>query len=181
MPTRPIQRLTFAQGGQCFFCRKPLPKSEASVEHLVALTHGGKDNDENCVVCCKALNNMFGRMSLKEKLQILLNQKGEFVCPAKAPAALTVAQAPTAKHKTPRTHVARLGLVVTDLHKRGNARPGTSEKLLNTIRTYLTQIGEPPTEAEALLSELSAKRYVVISGGKVTYALPPKPPNPKPT
>ena len=174
MPTKPIQRLMFAQGGQCFFCRRPLPKAEASVEHLVALTHGGKDNDENCVVCCKALNNMFGRMSLKEKLQILLNQKGKFVCPATTPVAPTVAQAQVAKRKTPRTHDGKFGLVVTDLHKRGNARPGTSEKLLNTIKTYLAQIGESPVEAEALLRELAAKRYVVISSGKVTYALPPK-------
>jgi hypothetical protein len=55
MPTKPIERLMFAQGGQCFFCRKPLQKAEASVEHLVGLAHGGKDNDENCVACCKAL------------------------------------------------------------------------------------------------------------------------------
>jgi len=54
MPTTPLQRLLFAQGGDCFFCRKKLGKAEASVEHLVALTHGGRDNDENCVACCKS-------------------------------------------------------------------------------------------------------------------------------
>jgi hypothetical protein len=176
MPTKPIERLMFAQGGQCFFCRKALPKAEASLEHLVALTHGGKDNDENCVVCCKALNNLLGRMSLKEKLQILLNQKGDFVCPARSSIDLAKAKTPAAKPKatTPRTHAERLRLVVTDLQKRGNARPGTVEKLLNTMRSYLAQIGEPATEAETLLKELSARKHVAVSGAKVTYALPPK-------
>lgn len=82
MATKPIERLLFAQGGNCFFCEKPLPRSHASVEHLVALTFGGKDGDENCVACCKSLNSLFGRMSLKEKLKIILHQRGSFACPA---------------------------------------------------------------------------------------------------
>jgi len=40
MPTKPLDRLMFAQGGHCFFCKKPLSKSEASVEHLVASANG---------------------------------------------------------------------------------------------------------------------------------------------
>ena len=68
MPTTPLQRLLFAQGGDCFFCRKKLGKAEASVEHLVALTHGGRDNDENCVACCKSLNSLFGRMSRRPQI-----------------------------------------------------------------------------------------------------------------
>jgi hypothetical protein len=31
-----LDRLTFLQGGLCFFCKEPLPAGEASVEHLVA-------------------------------------------------------------------------------------------------------------------------------------------------
>ena len=81
MPTTPMSRLLFAQGGDCFFCKAPLPKNEASVEHLVALSNKGADNDTNCVVCCKALNALLGSMSLKEKLQVVLNQKGKFICP----------------------------------------------------------------------------------------------------
>ena len=176
MPTKTIERLMFAQGGQCFFCRKPLHKADASVEHLVAVSHGGKDNDENCVACCKSLNNLFGRMSLKEKLHIVLNQKGNFVCPAGSPAISPPTKAnptkPNAKATT--TFLERLALVVEDLQKRGNARPGTVEKLLNTIKTKLTHIGEPASEADALLQELSVKGLVIIAGAKVTYALPPK-------
>jgi hypothetical protein len=36
MPTKPLDRLMFTQGGLCFFCKDPLPQGEASVEHLVA-------------------------------------------------------------------------------------------------------------------------------------------------
>ena len=81
MATTALDRLLFAQGGDCFFCHQALPRGEASVEHLVASTLGGGDNDENCVACCKTLNRLFGRMSLKEKMQLLLKQRGDFQCP----------------------------------------------------------------------------------------------------
>ena len=83
MPTTPLDRLMFAQGGLCFFCREPLPQGEASVEHLVASANGGANGDDNCVACCKALNRLFGSMSLKEKIQLVLNQSGQFKCPNK--------------------------------------------------------------------------------------------------
>ena len=71
----------FVQGGLCFFCKQPLPKAEASVEHLLAGANGGSNKDENCVACCKAVNALLGSMSLKEKFQVVLNQKGQFKCP----------------------------------------------------------------------------------------------------
>jgi hypothetical protein len=172
VPTTPLQRLLFAQGGDCFFCSKKLSKGEASVEHLVALTHGGKDNDENCVACCKSLNNLFGRMSLKEKLQIVLNQRGNFVCPAGASAPEAKPAQPKSPAPKKRTHEERFALVVADLQKRGNARPGTAEKLLNTIKSQLTQLGEPASEADALLGELRARSFVSVNEDKLTYALP---------
>lgn len=176
MPTTPLQRLLFAQGGDCFFCRKKLTKVEASVEHLVALTHGGKDNDENCVACCKSLNNLFGRISLKEKLQIVLNQRGHFVCPSLsgAPVAVVDVEAPAPSAKKARTHAARFALVVMDLQKRGNARPGTVDKLLNTIKNQMLQLGEPSSEADALIGELRARNYIAVVDEKVSYALPAK-------
>lgn len=176
MPTTPLQRLLFAQGGDCFFCRKKLSKAEASVEHLVALTHGGKDNDENCVACCKALNNLFGRVSLKEKLHIVLNQRGNFICPASGatpPPATPPSPSARAARKE-RTHAERFALVVADLHKRGNARPGTVEKLLNTIKSHMTSLGEPACEADTLLGELRARNFVDVEGEKVSYSLPGK-------
>ncbi len=176
MPTKPIERLLFVQGGNCFFCRKTLPRAQASVEHLVALAHGGKDGDENCVACCKALNTLFGRMSLKEKLTVLLNQKGDFKCPAghlhQAVAAKALGSSPVSKASHTRTE--KFARVVVDLQKRGKAKPGTVEKLLNTIRSQLAHLGEPTDEANGLLSDLVAKSYVSISKQNVTYALPAK-------
>ena len=77
-----LERLLFVQGGDCFFCKKPLPKAEASVEHLVASANGGSNAEENCVACCKSLNSLLGSKPLKDKLEVFLRQKGDFKCPA---------------------------------------------------------------------------------------------------
>ena len=176
MPTSALQRLLFAQGGDCFFCKKKLSKAEASVEHLVALTNDGNNNDESCVACCKSLNHLFGRMSLKEKLTIVLKQRGDFVCPASTATAPgskpSPAKTPSALLSRKRTHEERFALVVADLQKRGNARPATTGKLLNTIRSQLTQVGESASEADALLGELRARSFVMVAEDKVMYALP---------
>lgn len=175
MPTKPIERLMFAQGGNCFFCRKPLPRAEASVEHLVAVANGGKDYDENCVACCKGLNRLFGHMSLKEKLNIVLNQRGDFRCPAGMESEQPLQPIQTKSiEKAPQSNEDRVALVLVDLHKRGNAKPGTVEKLLNTIRSRLAQFGDTGDHAESILEELSARAFVTISEKKVTYALPPR-------
>ena len=81
MPTKPLDRLMFAQGGLCYFCNVPLSKEEASVEHLVPTARAGSNSDDNCVACCKAINGLLGSMSLKEKIKVVLNQKGKFTCP----------------------------------------------------------------------------------------------------
>ncbi|MCB1986836.1 MAG: hypothetical protein KDE69_00360, partial [Burkholderiaceae bacterium] len=127
MRTKPLDRLLFTQGGECFFCHQPLPREEASIEHLVAVTHGGKDNDENIVACCQALNTLFGRMSLKEKLTVILKQQGPFHCPARQAAA----SASAAPGKAPTTAVpaTALQVVLKGLRKRGNARPRTLDAL----------------------------------------------------
>ena len=81
MTMKQLDRLLFEQGNQCFFCRKPLKPIDASVEHLVASANGGSNGEENCVACCKKLNALLGSKSLKEKVQIVLNQRGGFRCP----------------------------------------------------------------------------------------------------
>lgn len=171
MPTKPLERLLFAQGGNCFFCRQILPETEASIEHLVAVTNGGNNDDENCVACCKTLNRLLGRMSLKEKLQVVLNQKGTFKCPGShtaGPLASAAKNAPAAKPQGPLTRDEQLALVVTDLHKRGNGKPGSEEKLLNTIRSTLSHKEQPPSDAEAVLALLQSHGLVSILDGKVS-------------
>jgi hypothetical protein len=102
MGIKPLDRLLFAQGGACFFCSAQLPRAEATVEHLVAQANGGSNADHNCVACCHEINMILGSLSLKEKLRIVLNQKGKFICPKRtalgtqcAPP-ITAAQAPAA-------------------------------------------------------------------------------------
>jgi hypothetical protein len=82
-----LERLLFEQGGDCFFCRNPLAKEDASVEHLLAQANGGTSAEENVVACCKALNALLGNKPLKEKFAIVLRQKGALQCPASKPLA----------------------------------------------------------------------------------------------
>jgi predicted RNA binding protein YcfA (HicA-like mRNA interferase family) len=176
MPTKPLDRLTFAQGGLCFFCKKPLSPSEPSVEHLVATANGGNNHDDNCVVCCKALNALLGSMSLKEKIQVILNQRGEFKCPNPKGSHKPV-KAPSASH-TAVSHASKsvpekLALIIADLHKRGTARPRTVKTLSSTI-SALFQKHLPDTEVSSLIEKLCAHGVVTVSGTKVSYELPSK-------
>lgn len=173
-----LDRLLFAQGGQCFFCRKALPKAEASVEHLVASANGGQNDDGNCVACCKALNHLLGAKSIKEKMQIVLNQRGHFQCPGDVPApAPTVATSnPPVSKPTPPSANATTGavdLVLSDLKKRGASRPRKVSTLISTIKALLKQQQKPSTDAEVgnLITELQRRGKVVVTDTKVAYKL----------
>ena len=163
----------FAQGGLCFFCKQPLAKGEASVEHLVASANGGSNNDENCVACCKAINALLGSMSLKEKVQVVLNQRGHFKCPnegGKVASPAPPAIATTAKTGMPKATAERLATVVADLHKRGAARPRTLKTLTSTVAA-LFQKKLSEHEVTLLVEQLVAQGVIVISGAKITYDL----------
>jgi hypothetical protein len=169
MPSKPLDRLIFAQGGLCFFCEEPLPKGEESVEHLVASANGGNSNLENCVACCATLNRLLGSMSLKEKFQVVLNQQGDFKCPArtaKSPTQKTSAKLPTVTQ----TKAEKLEIVIASLHKRGDLMPKHRKSLRNFIAT---QFGNKLTEKEldALINQLQSADKITIDGTKVTYKL----------
>lgn len=124
-----LERLLFLQGNRCFFCEKAIPQGEASVEHLVATANGGAKEDDNCVACCKAVNAALGSLSVKAKLRAVLNQRGPFVCPHRGD---DVPQCvPADVDRDP--FADRLAAVVTDLQKRGSARPRRVATLKNTI------------------------------------------------
>jgi len=172
MPTKPLDRLMFAQGGLCFFCNLPLPKSEASVEHLVASAKGGSNGDDNCVACCKAINSLLGSMSLKEKVKVVLNQQGKFKCPngvgqSVASPAVTVAKPPAAIPSKPK--VDKYALVIADLIKRGTSKPRKIETLKGTIRATVKPITEP--QLETLVKHLEVNGKITITGTKVSYTL----------
>ena len=162
----------FAQGGFCFFCKMPLPKSEASVEHLVASANGGTNADDNCVACCKAVNALLGNMSLKEKLQVVLNQKGQFKCPNGTGAAKAISQ-PKAKPKTlaaTKSKEDKISLVIANLKQRGNAKPRTLKTLKSTVASLFPK-GISELELDSLLQQLQSLGKVAVSENKVTYVL----------
>lgn len=191
MATKPLDRLMFAQGGLCFFCKEPLPRAEASVEHLVASANGGGSDLENCVACCKTVNTLLGSMSLKEKIQVVLNQRGVFRCPNRntviagtsaTPAVPKQAvsksipasdAAPKAKSPKPGQSFTReqTTQVIDNLKSRGSARPSTLKALTATV-TQLLGKQLAPTEIEALLEHLRAEGVFKVRGTKVSYELP---------
>ncbi|HJY78763.1 MAG TPA: hypothetical protein VKE95_19130 [Burkholderiales bacterium] len=158
MPTKPLDRLLHAQGGECFFCKVPLSKADASVEHLVASSNGGGNSDGNCVACCKALNGMFGSKSLKEKIGLVLAQKGRFKCPnVPANAGRSSASLDDASR------------VIANLQQRGSSKPKTVKTLLSTVRS-LFQKGIAEERLSQVLQQLEARGFLMIEGTKVTYA-----------
>jgi len=161
MPTKPIEKLLFAQGGRCFFCQEALTASEASVEHLVAKANGGGNSVENTVACCKALNTLLGHMALKEKLRVILNQNGVFKCPGRK-------SKPKAVVSSPEEAMER---VVTDLRKRGSARPRTLGTLKSSINN-LFQNGLSPEQLDVLVGNLNASGVIAVNETRVPYALP---------
>lgn len=158
-----LERILFQQGNVCFFCQQPIPAGEASVEHLIATSNGGGKDDENCVVCCKAVNAALGNLTVKAKLQVVVNQRGGFVCP-QARSVVTV-EGPIG----PETE--RIEMVVADLLKRGPARPRKTATLKNTINSvFQNKLSEE--ELSSLVLALQSQGYVIVQDTKVSYALP---------
>jgi hypothetical protein len=164
MAIKPLTRLLFAQGGQCFFCKHPLPVADASVEHLVASSNGGPDRDDNCVVCCKELNALLGCMSLKEKIQVVLNQRGQFKCPNGVQAKTGLEGAP----KATSVSAERYAQVIANLKQRGSAKPRTVAKLKTTIAS-LFQNKLSAQELDALIQQLQHQRVISIAGSAIKY------------
>lgn len=166
----------FVQGGLCFFCKQALPKAEASVEHLLASANGGGNNDENCVACCKAVNALLGSMSLKEKFQVVLNQKGQFKCPNGAGSAKKTTTLKAPPKKPPKAPVLpipkddKLTLVIANLKQRGNAKPRTLKTLTSTIAALFPK-GISVAEITEMVQQLQSTGKVTVKENKITYAL----------
>ena len=158
-----LQRLLFLQGNKCFFCGARIPEGEESVEHLDALSNGGKTSDENSVACCKTMNVALGNLPVKEKLRAVLNHKGEFICP--------LARAPESKRKPHEGVAAKanklLPEVVKNLRKRGTKRPNSLATLRNAIVGSFNQAS--PEVVDAVVTLLREKGYITEAAGKLSY------------
>ncbi len=172
MTIKQIDRLTFAQGGLCFFCKQSLSKDEASIEHLVPSAKGGNSNDENCVICCKAVNALFGCMSLKEKIQVIMNQKGSFQCPSTAGSQKNKLNPKNklAQQSTPVASNDKFNQVVANLKQRGHSRPRKLKTLTSTISSLFPK-NLPEAELNALIQQLQSTGKITITDNHVTYVI----------
>lgn len=167
-----LDRLMFAQGNLCFFCGQTLPKSEASVEHLVPSSRAGSNSDDNCVACCKTINHLLGSMSLKEKIKVVLNQKSVFKCPSSTKSTVT-AKGNNVCQDASATQTDSYTIVLADLKKRGASRPRKVETLKSTMQTALKNAKTPltDTQLESLVRRLQAEGKITVEATKVHYSL----------
>ncbi len=174
MPTKPLDRLMFAQGGLCYFCNVPLPKAEASVEHLVPIARAGSNSDDNCVACCKAINGLLGSMSLKEKIKVVLNQKGQFKCPnghgSTSPKPVQPQQSLAKEPNVALIAPEAISAVIANLKGRGKARPRRIKTLTSTIKS-LVQLKLSDKQVSALVEQLRVSGKITITGEQVAYKL----------
>ncbi len=152
-----------------------MPREDATVEHLDAKANGGTNADKNCVACCSEINSLLGSMSLKEKLRVILNQKGKFACPKKAIPQTKPAPKTTAKLNPPSAAAttSQYSLVLADLERRGDSRPKRVESLKNTIRSVLRgvkgQLTEP--QLDAMIEQLQRNGIIQVTGTKISYPI----------
>jgi hypothetical protein len=105
-------------------------------------------------------------MCLKEKIQVFLNQKGQFKCPNGVQR--KVAKTGQGSPKAAKVVAERYVQVVENLQQRGIAKPRTIAKLEGTIAA-LFQNKLRPAEVNALVQELLSRRVIAVAGSKVTY------------
>ena len=76
-----LERMLYLQGGKCFFCGELLVVADASIDPLLPLSQAGQRVESNEVVCHKSVNEAFGAMDLKRKMEFILRSSGRFYCP----------------------------------------------------------------------------------------------------
>jgi hypothetical protein len=122
------------------------------------------------------LNALLGSLSLKEKIQVILNQRGDFKCPNSMgsvnPAAAPAATRAAASHASKSVNE-KVAFIVADLQKRGSARPRTVSTLSTTIGA-LSRKQLSDAEVSSLIEALCAQGFVMVTNTKVSYALPTK-------
>lgn len=154
-----LDRLLFEQGGRCFFCQALITRSEASVEHLLAVKHGGTKADGNCVACCKSLNSVLGSHTLREKFRIILSQPAPFRCPRDTQETTT----------TPAPPPTDLDKVISNLRKRLGKLPKDWTKLHKTVSDLLHEPSAPTVDA--IVAQLRERGLVHEDAGTLRYTL----------
>jgi len=114
------------------------------------------------------MNALLGSMSLKEKIKVVLNQKGDFKCPNGIGGTKAKSSSPsTGGGEVPKE---TLDAIVKNLKSRGNARPRKIKTLTSTIKS-LSQFKLNDQQVKYVIEHLSAAGKVVVTGEKVSYKL----------
>ena len=116
-------------------------------------------------------------MSLKEKIRVVLNQNGKFICPNGTGTAVVAAKAKPAPKPVaappPTPKIDNYAVVLADLKKRGASRPRKVDTLKNTIRAAVKNAKGTLTDAqlETLFKHLQVNGKVIVDDTKVSYSL----------
>ncbi|WP_273704237.1 HNH endonuclease [Candidatus Accumulibacter vicinus] len=168
-----LDRLLFEQGGDCFFCKQPLAKADASIEHLLAQANGGTSAEENVVACCKAINSLLGNKPLKEKLAIILRQRQGFRCPARSAAAEPTSGQPfpeaPAPKPIPNPSTQRPLAQNASPAAKTPPRPASVSAPSTPAATRLSAAASPPPVSGATVLCPTCRRPVASAAGQVDY------------
>ena len=179
MSPKLLDRLLFMQGQCCFFCNEPLAREVASVEHLLAKSREGTNEVDNCVACCQSLNALFDDMTLKEKMDVVLRQRGTFRCPrtlSSLPAGteLETPRPPRQMVAAPAPADELLDAAIIYLKKYGPRRPRSLAELLDIVTArFAKELGG--AHPQSLIDHLCAMGIVAVEhDGVVSYPALPK-------
>ena len=116
-------------------------------------------------------------MSLKEKIKVVLNQKGQFKCPnghahahSPKPEATVALALPSAESTANRISPDTISFVIENLKARGNARPRRVKTLASTIKS-LVQLKLNDKQVAVLIEHLRVSRKILIDNEQVVYKL----------
>ena len=109
---------------------------------------------------------------LKEKIRVVLNQNGKFICPNGNGRAQPL-PAPPAKAAPVPPKIDNYAVVLADLKKRGASRPRKVETLKSTIRATVKNAKSSITESqlETLIKHLQVNGKIIVADTKVSYSL----------
>ncbi len=62
-------QLISRDGNKCFYTGIEMTREQATIEHLIPLSKGGKNNLDNLVLCLKEENNKLANLPLVEKIK----------------------------------------------------------------------------------------------------------------
>lgn len=154
-----LDRLLFIQGGACFFCKEKLERTNASIEHLVATSHQGNNGLDNCVACCKYINNLLGNMSIKDKVGVILSQEGKLKCPQK--------NKKTASKNAPKSVGNHVQFAESKLISLKPSLPKNRKSLANSLKQINSK---EQLQVDSVIRELELAGKINISeDGKIKY------------